>query len=353
MSHSPNLDKLDQEASMQNIDRLVEALEMEARESSASKRRKLFSDEASNSALQVYQPPDREEPSTSALQVYQPPDREEPWLQPFRFINPLSIRLCRLSQILGSHSNNVLSRDEVSPYVNTQRLKTDGILKISCDLFQLTRSNTGTTFEWIMDLFATSLRKLVDFPDKEECRRIVPPSEVEAQFLKLTGHKYKKDAWQDIAPWFGFSLAHSQPRSKGCVVDDFKKFSLEGHPDGYALDKLVCLVIKQVQKMVDWHMWVSFEIYGHMGHDRNDKFSGGKFREGWHAIMRIVLADFLAKQATMRHEPLLLEARNAFTNTRAKWDSEKGELVREREALNSVRTLCDRGLFVTMKEDSS
>ncbi|KAL2632887.1 hypothetical protein R1flu_004366 [Riccia fluitans] len=55
------------------------------------------------------------------------------------------------------------------------------------------------------------------------------------------------------------------------------------------------------------------------------------FREA--SIMRIVRVDFLAKQATARHEPLLLEAHNAFTNTRAEWDNEKGELVREREAL--------------------
>ncbi|KAL2611111.1 hypothetical protein R1flu_022803 [Riccia fluitans] len=101
-----------------------------------------------------------------------------------------------------------------------------------------------------MDLSATGLRKLVDFLVKGECRRIVPPSEVEVEFLKLTGRKYKKDAWQDIAPWFGFSLTHSQPRSEGWVVDDFKKSSLEGHPDGYALDKQVCLVINQVQRMV-------------------------------------------------------------------------------------------------------
>ncbi|KAL2623180.1 hypothetical protein R1flu_003385 [Riccia fluitans] len=103
-----------------------------------------------------------------------------------------------------------------------------------------------------MDLSATSLRKLVDFPIKGECHRIVLPSEVEAEFLKLTGYKYKKDAWQDVAPWFGFSLNHSQSRSKGWVVDDFKKFSLEGHPDGYALDKQVCLVINQVLRMVEW-----------------------------------------------------------------------------------------------------
>ncbi|KAL2635556.1 hypothetical protein R1flu_007035 [Riccia fluitans] len=253
----------------------------------------------------------------------------------------------------------MLSRDEVFPYVNTHRLKTDGILKISCELFQPTRSSIGTNSKYIMDLSAASLRKLVDFLVKGKHRRIVLPSKVKAEFLKLTGRKYKKDAWQDIAPWFGFSLTHSQPCSEGWIVDDFKKFSLEGHPDGYVLDKQVCLVINQVRRMVgkancsfysitlvllvvahvhprmanyrpEWHMWDSFEIRGRLGHDRNDKFLEGKFREGWQAIMRIVRVDFLAKQATTRHEPLLLEARNAFTNTKAEWDSEKGELVHER-----------------------
>ncbi|KAL2628983.1 hypothetical protein R1flu_013669 [Riccia fluitans] len=217
-----------------------------------SKRRKLFSDEASSSALKVYLPLDREEASTSTVQVYQPLAREE----------------------------------------------------ASTSAVQPTRSSIGTTSECIVDLSAAGLRKLVDFLVKEECRRIVPPLEVEVEFLKQTGRKYKKDAWQDIAPWFGFSLTHSKPRSEGWVMDDFKKYSLEGHPDGYALDKQVRLVINQVQRMV-----------------------------GWESIVRIVTTDFLAKQATARHEPLLLEARNAFTNTKAEWDNEKGELVREREAL--------------------
>ncbi|KAL2654042.1 hypothetical protein R1flu_022170 [Riccia fluitans] len=119
----------------------------------------------------------------------------------------------------------MLSRDEVFPYVNTHRLKIDGILKISGELFQPTGSNIGTTFEYIMDLSAAGLRKLVDFPIKGECRRIVPPSEVKVEFLKLTSRKYKKVAWQDIAPWFGFSLTHSQPRSEGWLMDVFKKFS--------------------------------------------------------------------------------------------------------------------------------
>ncbi|KAL2629374.1 hypothetical protein R1flu_014060 [Riccia fluitans] len=120
-SHSPNLGLLDQEASMQNIDRLVEALEMEAIESGMSKCRKLFLDEPSSSTLQP------------------------------------------------------------------------------------TGSSIGTTSEYIMDLSVADLKKLVDFLVKGECRRIVPSSEVEVEFLKLTGCKYKKDAWQDIAPWFGFS----------------------------------------------------------------------------------------------------------------------------------------------------
>ncbi|KAL2652518.1 hypothetical protein R1flu_020646 [Riccia fluitans] len=242
-SHSPNLELLDQEASMENINRLVEALEMEARESKMSKCKKLFSDEPSNSSLQP------------------------------------------------------------------------------------TRSNIDTTSEYIMDLSAVGLRKLVDFLVKGECHRIVPPFEVEVEFLIRIGRKYKKDAWQDIAPWLGSSLTHSQLRSEGWLVDDFKKFSLKGHPDGYALDKQVRLVINQVQRMVgktnrsfcsttlvllvvahvdprmanyrpDWHMWVSSKIRGRLGQGSNDKFSRGKFREGW-----------------------------------AEWDSEKGELVCEREAL--------------------
>ncbi|KAL2642102.1 hypothetical protein R1flu_009689 [Riccia fluitans] len=178
-----------------------------------------------------------------------------------------------------------------------------------------------------MDLSAAGLRKLVDFLVKGECRRIVPPFEVEVEFLKLTGRKYKKDAWQDIAPWFGFSLTHSQPRSEGWVVDDFKKFSLEGHPDGYALDKQLMYIQGRQTIVLIGICGSPFEIRGRLGHDHNDKFLGGKFREGWQAIVRIVRADFLAKQA------MLLEARNAFTNTRAEWDSEKGELVHEREAL--------------------
>ncbi|KAL2652056.1 hypothetical protein R1flu_020184 [Riccia fluitans] len=194
-SHSPNLGLLNQEAFIQNIDRLVEALEMEAMQSKMSKGRKLFSDQPSNSALQVYQPLDLEKLSSSALQVYQP---LECLIVPS--FPKFEIALKELSMLSGTR---------FFPYVNTQRFKIDGIVKISSGIFQ----SIG------------------------ECRSIVPPFEVKAEFLKRTGRKYKKDAWQDITPWFGLSLTHSEPCSEGWLVDDFKKFSLEGYPDGYAFDK--------------------------------------------------------------------------------------------------------------------
>ncbi|KAL2641756.1 hypothetical protein R1flu_009343 [Riccia fluitans] len=90
-----------------------------------SKPRKLFLDEPSNSALQVYQPLDLEEPSSSTLQVYQPLERSiVPSFPKFGIA---------LEELL------VLSWDKIFPYVNTQRLKTDGIVKISSGIFQPTR----------------------------------------------------------------------------------------------------------------------------------------------------------------------------------------------------------------------
>ncbi|KAL3686050.1 hypothetical protein R1sor_004072 [Riccia sorocarpa] len=155
-----------------------------------------------------------------------------------------------------------------------------------------------------MDLSAAGLKKLVDFPVKGECRRIVAPSVIETYFKERAGQKKKGDLWKNIAPWFNFSLSHNQPRSEGWLVDDFRKFSLEGHPEGHSLDKRVRFVINQVQNLI-----------------------------GWMAIVGIVRSDFMAKEAASRGNPLLLESRNAFTDTRAEWDSEKGELVRQRDAL--------------------
>ncbi|KAL3684439.1 hypothetical protein R1sor_002461 [Riccia sorocarpa] len=84
----------------------------------------------------------------------------------------------------------------------------------------------------------------------------------------------------------------------------------------------------------DWHMFVSFEIRKSLNHDKTDKKSAGKFREGWGAIIELVRNEFMAKQAAASgEEPLYLEAKNAFSDTKAEWDNEKCELVRQREEL--------------------
>ncbi|KAL3679222.1 hypothetical protein R1sor_022178 [Riccia sorocarpa] len=144
------------------------------------------------------------------------------------------------------------------------------------------------------------------------------------RFSKIcaTSHKFKKDMFKDIAAWFGFSLSHSQARNEGWVVDDFKKF---------CLDSLVLLAIAHVDPSMadyhpDWHEYVASEIRSPLGHEKSDKTSAKQFREEWMAIVGIIRSNFLAKQAASSPNPHLLEARNAFIDTRAEWDSEKGSL---------------------------
>ncbi|KAL3701606.1 hypothetical protein R1sor_019628 [Riccia sorocarpa] len=321
---------------MRNIDTLCEAMEQEENTSRDSKRRNLFPNEASSSA----------EPPITTIQRYQAPERS--------ILRPkVGITIEELS---------VLSRDEVFPFLDTTRLKDDKMVSVDPAIFSGGASSRSTSAPWEMDLSTVGLKRLVDFPSKGECRRIVPPSTVENYFLDRTRQKKKGDLWKNIAPWFNFSLKHQQPRSEGWVVDDFRKFRLEGHPEGDSLDKRVRLVINQVQNVIgktnlsfcssslvllvvahvdpsmadycpDWHEFVAHEIRSRLGHEKRDKQSAKMFREGWMVIVGIVRADFMAKEAASRGEPLLLESRNAFTDTRAEWDSEKGELTRQRDAL--------------------
>ncbi|KAL3695025.1 hypothetical protein R1sor_008676 [Riccia sorocarpa] len=321
---------------MRNIDTLYEAMEQEENTSRDSKRRNLFPNEASSSA----------EPPITAIQRYQAPERS----------------ISRPKVGITTEELSVLSRDEVFPFLDTTRLKEDKMVSIDLAIFSGGASSRSTSAPWEMDLSTTGLKRLVDFPSKGKCRRIVPPSVVENYFLNRAGQKKKGDLWKNIAPWFNFSLKHQQPRSEDWVVDDFRKFRLEGHPEGDSLDKRVRFVINQVQNVIgktnlsfcssslvllavahvhpsmadyrpDWHEFVAHEIRSRLGHEKRDKQSAKMFRKGWMAVVGIVRADFMAKEAASRGEPLLLESRNAFTDTRAEWDSEKGELTRQRDAL--------------------
>ncbi|KAL3699434.1 hypothetical protein R1sor_017456 [Riccia sorocarpa] len=284
--------------------------------------------------------------SSSAIEVYQAPSLAIVPAVNFKFT----------FEELG-----VLTRDEVLPYVDTSRVKDHGIVTINSAMFS--RGAVEGAKEYDINISVEGLRKLVDFPAAGECHQIVKPSVIEKVFFDHCGQKHKKEAWKVIAPWFSFNLKNAQPRNEGWVIDDFRKFTFENHPHGSVLDMKVRLVIRQVLMTLgklsqqycnttlvllavahvdptcthlrpDWHMFVSSEIRKSLNHEKTDKKSAIKFREGWGAIIELVRNEFMAKQAAAScKEPLYLEAKNAFSDTKAEWDNEKCELVRQREEL--------------------
>ncbi|KAL3682072.1 hypothetical protein R1sor_000094 [Riccia sorocarpa] len=283
--------------------------------------------------------------SSSAIEVYQAPSLAIVPAVNFKFT----------FEELG-----VLTRDEVLPYVDTSRVKDHGIVRVNSAMFS--RGAVEGAKEYNIDISVEGLKRLVDFPAAGDCAKVVSPFVIEKVFFDHCGQKHKKDAWKVIAPWFRFNLNNVQPRSEGWVIDDFRKFTLENHPHGSVFDMRVRLVICQVLRTLgklsqlycsttlvllvvahvaptcahlrpDWHMFVSSEIRKSLNHEKTDKKSAGKFREGWAAIIELVKNDFMAKQAAEGKEPLYLEAKNAFSDTKAEWDNEKCELVRQREEL--------------------
>ncbi|KAL3701612.1 hypothetical protein R1sor_019634 [Riccia sorocarpa] len=89
--------------------------------------------------------------TSSAIEVYQAPSLAIVPAVNFKFI----------FEELG-----VLTRDEVLPYVDTSRVKDDGIVTINSAMFS----------------------------------KIVKPSVIEKMFFDHCGQKHKKDAWKVIAP---------------------------------------------------------------------------------------------------------------------------------------------------------
>ncbi|KAL3696905.1 hypothetical protein R1sor_010981 [Riccia sorocarpa] len=284
---SPDIDDSD-DVTMLNITRLVEAIER-ADAHQPSKRQKAEEVEKFDAGT-----------SCSALQSYQPP---------LRAIVPT-----RSYQFTFEELSD-LSRDELIQYVDTRQLKTSKLVTISEALF--TQGAVGSTAKkYRIDLSAKGLKGLVDFPVMGECTRIVPPAEIEKEFLRQTGRKYLKDAWREIA-----------------VLRTIGKLSVT-----FCFSTVVILAIAHVDPALphfrpDWHSWVAAEIRYRLSHSVPDKTSAGKFKEGWGAIIEMIRVDWLASQAPNSLEPLYLEGKNAFTHTRAEWDDKKCELVRQRDAL--------------------
>ncbi|KAL3690082.1 hypothetical protein R1sor_016391 [Riccia sorocarpa] len=244
--------------------------------------------------------------SSSAIEVYQAPS--------LAIVPALNFKFT--FEELG-----VLTREEVLPYVDTHRVKDDGIVTVNSKEGGSQRIGAVEgAKEYNIDISVEGLKRLVDFPAAGDCAKIVPPSVIEKAFFDHCGQKHKRDAWKVIAPWFRFNL-NNVLRTLG------KQSQL------YCSTTLVLLAVAHVDPTYahlrpNWHMFVSFEIRKSLNHEKTDKKSAGKFREGWAAIIDLVRNEFMAKQAAEGKEPLYLEAKNAFSDTKAEWDNEKCELVR-------------------------
>ncbi|KAL3675350.1 hypothetical protein R1sor_025298 [Riccia sorocarpa] len=287
----------------QNINTLVQAMESEAW-GQTSKTQKI---EDTLESLDLTT-------TSSAIEVYQVPSLAIVPVVNFKFT----------FEELG-----VLTRDEVLPYVDTSRVRDDGIVTINSAMFS--RGAVEGAKEYNIDIFVEGLRRLVDFPAAGDCANIVKPSVIEKMFFDHCGQKHKKDAWKVIALWFSFNLNNASHAAK--VLKTLGKLSQQ-----YCSTTLVLLAVAHVDPTCahlrpDWHMFVSSEIRKSMNHEKTDKKSAGKFREGWAAIIDLVRNEFMAKQAAQSKEPLYLEAKNAFSDTKAECDKEKCELVRQREEL--------------------
>ncbi|KAL2622797.1 hypothetical protein R1flu_003002 [Riccia fluitans] len=118
------------------------------------------------------------------------------------------------------------------------------------------------------------LKEYLVFPGSEDSSRVVSASVIEAEFLCHIGHKSLKDAWTTI--------------------------SLR------------------------------------LNHKNEDRASIVKFREDWQVVVQLLHTKFLTRMPRQNQEgPLLLgdEPGSAFGDTQAQWDTERCELVRERDQL--------------------
>ncbi|KAL3694091.1 hypothetical protein R1sor_007742 [Riccia sorocarpa] len=254
---------------------------------------------------------------------------------------------------------SVLSVNEFKPHLDLSRLKTDGIVRINGALF----SGLGC---YDLDISASGLHRIFTFPVMDECTSVVSAAKVEKNLLVMIGETLLKDAFDKIKPWFNCDL--EQPRNDGWFVEHFCRFSLEGRPHGEVLDKRTKYIIRHALKILgrqtlaycstrlaflamahvdlqsphlrpDWYEWLSAELKAKLlASTKTDRGSLAKFREGWTAVVELMKSNFLSAEAragSCESTPLLLEACSSFGDIQAKWDAEKGQLVRETEMLKT------------------
>ncbi|KAL3698115.1 hypothetical protein R1sor_012191 [Riccia sorocarpa] len=179
-----------------------------------------------------------------------------------------------------------MTRAEVYPFLDMTELKSSGKLIIDGRMF-------NDTCKLILDFIAADLRSFIDFPNVEEYTWLVEPSVIEVYYQNLYGVKTMSGLLPQFKLWFQ-----------------------------YTLERLALLCPQ--------------ELVNSLGHYKLDAQSKSKFREGWISCVEIVKTYLLSKTSVdvSKGQLLLEDPRNSFLDTiQARWDAEKGELVRETQKL--------------------
>ncbi|KAL3686680.1 hypothetical protein R1sor_009254 [Riccia sorocarpa] len=212
----------------------------------------------------------------------------------------------------------MLTRNEVFPFLNLDRLEDEGIVEIDPKLFG--PGGGGDILK--VNISEDGLRRQLQFRNSDDSDRVVPPLNIENEFLQRHGRATLKDAWRLVAKWFNYT--NETFRNEGWYIDDLSYFASIGRPD---LDKKCKVVIRHALRWVGrfGHSYARTglvllaiaQVHPGMGNSRPD----------WHAW-----ATGLSATAA----DVANRGSQCFRGTKVVWDSERGELIAEQERLKSA-----------------
>ncbi|KAL3694922.1 hypothetical protein R1sor_008573 [Riccia sorocarpa] len=136
----------------------------------------------------------------------------------------------------------MLTRDEVFPFLNLDRLANEGIVGINASLFDRGAVHGKNI---TVDTSIRGLKNLLDFRSGRENESVVPLSTIERAFLKRYQYSGIVEAWPVFARWYNYT--NKTPRNEGWFIDDLCYFALSGRPE---LDKCCKAVIRQALKWI-------------------------------------------------------------------------------------------------------
>ncbi|KAL3686640.1 hypothetical protein R1sor_009214 [Riccia sorocarpa] len=135
----------------------------------------------------------------------------------------------------------MLTRNEVFPFLNLDRLEDEGIVEIDPKLFG--PGGGGDTLK--VNISKDGLRRQLQFCNSDDSDRVVSPLNIKNEFLQRHGRATLKDAWRLVAKWFNYT--NETFRNEGWYIDDLSYFASIGRPD---LDKKCKVVIRHALRWV-------------------------------------------------------------------------------------------------------